>query len=104
MTQQTDTPKKRITRESSKPHVYPFSAIVGQAELKLGLLLNVIAPSIGGVLVMGIGARENPSLSARWPNCFHPSQKCADVFTVVIRRLKTISAPIAGRGSLRLEN
>ncbi|MDQ1592741.1 MAG: magnesium chelatase subunit [Pyrinomonadaceae bacterium] len=34
-------------------HVYPFAAIVGQEELKLGLLLNVIAPSIGGVLIMG---------------------------------------------------
>ncbi|MCA1556005.1 MAG: magnesium chelatase ATPase subunit I, partial [Acidobacteria bacterium] len=53
MTRRTDTQKKKLTQELSKPQVYPFSAIVGQAELKLGLLLNVIAPSIGGVLVMG---------------------------------------------------
>lgn len=33
--------------------VYPFSAIVGQAELKLALLLCVIDPTIGGVMVMG---------------------------------------------------
>ena len=33
--------------------VYPFTAIVGQAELKLALLLCVIDPSIGGVMVMG---------------------------------------------------
>jgi len=33
--------------------VYPFSAIVGQDEMKLGLLLAVIDPSIGGVLVFG---------------------------------------------------
>jgi magnesium chelatase subunit D len=33
--------------------VYPFTAIVGQEEMKLSLLLNVIEPSIGGVLVMG---------------------------------------------------
>ncbi len=33
--------------------VYPFSAIVGQAELKLALLLCVIDPMIGGVMVMG---------------------------------------------------
>jgi magnesium chelatase subunit I len=32
---------------------YPFSAIVGQAELKLALLLCVIDPTIGGVMVMG---------------------------------------------------
>lgn len=33
--------------------VYPFTAIVGQAELKLALLLCVIDPTIGGVMVMG---------------------------------------------------
>jgi magnesium chelatase subunit D len=33
--------------------VYPFAAIVGQEEMKLGLLLNVIDPKIGGVLIMG---------------------------------------------------
>src|SRR3982751_1550984 len=35
------------------PEVYPFTAIVGQEEMKLALLLNVIEPSIGGVLIMG---------------------------------------------------
>jgi magnesium chelatase subunit I len=33
--------------------VYPFAAIVGQDELKLSLILNVIEPQIGGVLIMG---------------------------------------------------
>lgn len=33
--------------------VYPFAAIVGQDEMKLGLILNVIDPAIGGVLIMG---------------------------------------------------
>lgn len=33
--------------------VYPFAAIVGQEEMKLGLLLNVIDPRVGGVLIMG---------------------------------------------------
>jgi len=32
---------------------YPFAALVGQEEMKLSLLLNVIDPSIGGVMVMG---------------------------------------------------
>ena len=32
---------------------YPFTGIVGQDEMKLGLVLNVIDPSIGGVLMMG---------------------------------------------------
>ena len=35
------------------PPVYPFTAIVGQEEMKLALLLNVIEPLIGGVLIMG---------------------------------------------------
>ncbi len=33
--------------------VFPFTAIVGQEELKLALLLCVIDPSIGGVMIMG---------------------------------------------------
>ncbi|MCD6474710.1 MAG: ATP-binding protein [Anaerolineaceae bacterium] len=32
---------------------YPFLAIVGQQEMKLALLLNLINPSIGGVLLLG---------------------------------------------------
>lgn len=33
--------------------MYPFTAIVGQAELKRALLLCVIDPALGGVMVMG---------------------------------------------------
>ncbi len=33
--------------------VYPFTAIVGQEELKLALLLNAINPHIGGLLIRG---------------------------------------------------
>merc|ERR1719230_1621741 len=33
--------------------VFPFSAIVGQAEMKLALILNVIDPKIGGVMILG---------------------------------------------------
>lgn len=32
---------------------YPFSAIVGQEEMKKALLLNIINPKIGGVLIRG---------------------------------------------------
>jgi len=32
---------------------FPFTSIVGQEEMKLALLLNVIEPSIGGVMAMG---------------------------------------------------
>nr|QCI06130.1 Mg chelatase subunit e [Dicranema revolutum] len=33
--------------------IFPFSAIVGQEEMKLALILNVIDPKIGGVMIMG---------------------------------------------------
>ena len=33
--------------------IFPFTAIVGQEEMKLSLLLNVIDPKIGGVMIMG---------------------------------------------------
>lgn len=32
---------------------FPFTAIVGQEELKLALILNIIDPKIGGLLIMG---------------------------------------------------
>ncbi len=32
---------------------YPFSAIVGQDDLKLALLINAVSPEVGGVLVRG---------------------------------------------------
>lgn len=40
--------KKTIERP-----VFPFTSIVGQEEMKLSLILNVIDPKIGGVMIMG---------------------------------------------------
>ena len=33
--------------------IYPFAAILGQRDMKLALLLNIVDPLIGGVLIMG---------------------------------------------------
>lgn len=33
--------------------IYPFTAIVGQTDMKMALILNVIHPSLGGVLIKG---------------------------------------------------
>ncbi len=33
--------------------VFPFTAVIGQDEMKLALMLNVIDPKIGGVMIMG---------------------------------------------------
>ncbi|HLM23933.1 MAG TPA: magnesium chelatase ATPase subunit I [Pyrinomonadaceae bacterium] len=39
--------------DKRKVKTYPFTAIVGQEEMKIALLLNVVDPLIGGVLIMG---------------------------------------------------
>lgn len=48
MTFTADAPVKTTTRP-----VFPFTAIVGQEEMKLALILNIIDPKIGGVMIMG---------------------------------------------------
>lgn len=53
MKQRTPSRQTKRTPERVAPQVYPFTAIVGQEEMKLALLLNVIDPLIGGVLIMG---------------------------------------------------
>jgi len=39
--------------EKTSIPIFPFTAIVGQEEMKLALELNVIDPKIGGVIIMG---------------------------------------------------
>ena len=34
-------------------NLYPFSAIVGQDEMKLALTISAVDPSVGGVLILG---------------------------------------------------
>lgn len=41
------------TTAAARRVVFPFTAIVGQEEMKLALILNVIDPKIGGVMIMG---------------------------------------------------
>jgi magnesium chelatase subunit I len=42
-----------MSESTSERPVFPFTAIVGQEEMKLALILNVIDPKIGGVMIMG---------------------------------------------------
>ena len=47
-------PLAPVAREDSRARIfYPFSAIVGQDEMKLALLLSAVDQKIGGVLVFG---------------------------------------------------
>jgi magnesium chelatase subunit I len=41
------------TKKKVESPIFPFTAIVGQEEMKLALELNVIDPKIGGVMIMG---------------------------------------------------
>ena len=42
-----------MSESQQSPHLYPFTAIVGQELMKLALILNAINPSVGGVLISG---------------------------------------------------
>ena len=46
------TVENKVKDKSDRP-VYPFTAIIGQEQMKLALILNVIDPRIGGVMIMG---------------------------------------------------
>ena len=45
-----NTPNEKT--ENERP-IFPFTAIIGQEEMKLALILNIINPAIGGVMIMG---------------------------------------------------
>lgn len=47
------TLSKNVKEDNINRPIFPFTAIVGQEEMKLALLLNVIDPKIGGVMIMG---------------------------------------------------
>jgi magnesium chelatase subunit I len=42
-----------MNRKNEERVVFPFTSIIGQEEMKLSLILNVIDPKIGGVMIMG---------------------------------------------------
>jgi len=47
------TTKSQDGEKTKTIPIFPFTAIVGQDEMKLALQLNVIDPKIGGVIIMG---------------------------------------------------
>src|SRR5713226_10678274 len=50
-----DTTSKQVNGKelSMKRPIFPFSAILGQDQMKKSLIYNAIDPSIGGVLIRG---------------------------------------------------
>ncbi len=65
----------KLTQEE---HIYPFSAIVGQAEMKQALLLNVIYPAIGGVLVKGERGAAKSTVARGLANLLPPMEVVTD--------------------------
>ena len=52
------------------PAPFPFSAIVGQDEMKLAVLIAAVEPAIGGLLVLGRPRHRQEHRGARrWPRC-----------------------------------
>lgn len=41
-----------VEADAARP-VYPFTAIIGQEEMKFAAIMNIIDPNIGGIMVMG---------------------------------------------------
>ncbi len=50
------------------PPIYPFTAIVGQERMKRALVLNAVAPKIGGVLIRGERGTAKSTAAPR-PGC-----------------------------------
>src|SRR5215203_4403488 len=48
-----DTRGEDECRARQRSMSFPFSAVVGMADMRLALLLNAVSPAIGGVLVRG---------------------------------------------------
>lgn len=97
--------------------LYPFSAIVGQENMKLALLLNAVAPVVGGVLIRGEKgtakstaaraiARLLPEIAVRKGCAFAcdptwPAEWCAtcrgansDGSFIVYRRARLVTLPL----------
>ena len=86
---------------------YPFTAIVGQEEMKLALILNLVDPLIGGVLIMGHrGTGKSTAVRALahllpaievvagCPYNCHPSEPCAHCLTRDDRSKQSVPVPV----------
>ena len=54
------------TTDAAARPVYPFSAIIGQEEMKFAAIMNIIDPNIGGIMVMGDPELGSRPRFARW--------------------------------------
>jgi magnesium chelatase ATPase subunit I len=86
---------------------YPFTAIVGQEEMKLALILNLVDPLIGGVLIMGhrgtgkstavralAGLLPPIKVVAGCPYNCDPSNPCSECLTKQHRKSQPVPVPV----------
>ena len=81
--------------------LYPFTAIVGQDEMKLALLLNAINPSIGGVLIEGEKGTAKSTAVRALPSLLPSMETGADAMTVVELPINATEDRVVG--SINLE-
>lgn len=81
--------------------LYPFTAIVGQDEMKLALLLNTINPSIGGVLIEGEKGTAKSTAVRALPSLLPSMETGADTMTVVELPINATEDRVVG--SINLE-
>ena len=81
--------------------LYPFTAIVGQEDMKLALLLNAINPSIGGVLIEGEKGTAKSTAVRALANLLPPMELGADTMTVVELPINATEDRVVG--SINLE-
>ena len=81
--------------------LYPFTAIVGQEEMKLALLLNAINPSIGGVLIEGEKGTAKSTAVRALASLLPPMEESASAMTVVELPINATEDRVVG--SINLE-
>lgn len=81
--------------------LYPFTAIVGQDEMKLALLLNAINPSIGGVLIEGEKGTAKSTAVRALSILLPPMETGANAMTVVELPINATEDRVVG--SINLE-
>ena len=81
--------------------LYPFTAIVGQDEMKLALLLNAINPSIGGVLIEGEKGTAKSTAVRALANLLPSMEEGAPAMTVVELPINATEDRVVG--SINLE-
>ena len=102
------------------PSIFPFTAIVGQEQMTMALILNAINPKIGGVLIRGergtaksTAARamaallpeidvyvespfnDDPNTPESWSDWVKERQTVSDNLTVGKRRIRFVDLPVS---------